>query len=437
MFCSCSRPVSLINSFHSLSSDRGGKLLRYNYFLFISFFKPTKTLSLNTWSIHGDRVDDFCFFRVFVHYTHFLTNAKHRSDSPPDYCYPLDSCPSSSPPPRPDHRDHSRPMCSYCWCAVSPRTAGYCGWMSRVVESPMFADSLALRWWWDLSCSRPSYRSPAGRKMKRFSWEIDDSRYKLLTLCFLIICLPDRASFHAPRCRSLRAPHRSPPASPSIQQGRRARDAIWRCPAAFRCHSAWLSPMCRLGCRNLRAYHCHASIDALDDTFPAQCQHRWFVRPVECNENVLGMFSLLFHFRVLSFSSSFVRPDMMIHRVLCLKLLEFIISIKAYSLHLIFTSSYHRVAQLGRDSIDVAHLTKIVRIWDGEHFRFDGRLTQQTGNEIVLRSHCAIAEMLVEAVALLRDDYSKEWTGGGERSMKVIVIVDGQQIIIARINVRD
>lgn len=78
-----------------------------------------------------------------------------------------------------------------------------------------------------------------------------------------------------------------------------------------------------------------------------------------------------------------------------------------------------------------------MRIRDGEHLRFDGRLTQQTGNEIVLRSHCAIAEMLVEAVALLRDDYSEEWTGGGERSMKVIVIVDGQQIIIARINVRD
>lgn len=57
-------------------------------------------------------------------------------------------------------------------------------------------------------------------------------------------------------------------------------------------------------------------------------------------ERIIGMFSLLLHFRVLSFSSSFVRHPMMIHRVV-------FETVGIYHLNKgVFTPSYHRAAQL-------------------------------------------------------------------------------------------
>lgn len=68
--------------------------------------------------------------------------------------------------------------------------------------------------------------------------------------------------------------------------------------------------------------------------------------------------------------------------------------------------------------------------------RLDGRLAEQTADE-VLRSHRAVAHRVLEAVAFLLYNQTQQGTRRGEGSVEVVVIVDGQQVVITRINVGD
>lgn len=84
----------------------------------------------------------------------------------------------------------------------------------------------------------------------------------------------------------------------------------------------------------------------------------------------------------------------------------------------------------------LAYLAEIVWVRDSEGLCLDGRLSQQAADEI-FRSHRSVAHGVLEAVALFLDDEAQQWTRCRERPVKVVVVVDGQQVIVARINVGD